>query len=135
MITKQVIKNLYKKYNHVPQSTDCLDIATLFEWAAENHGLVIDEDYLFIGSVDPSSPFAQLPMSKIHAIVEFDNVIAIVLQSSIVFLEKYGDGVSVHVRLEGPSIWDKARMAIRERTRRHNQAGDNHQEASTVAIA
>lgn len=115
MVTKKVIHNLYRKYNKPPKSADELDIATLFERAADNHGLVIDEDKLYIGSVDPASPFSEIPLGHIHAIVEFDNVVAIVLGSSIVFLEKYGDGVNVHLKLDGPSLWDRLRMAkVRE---------------------
>ena len=43
MITRKVIESLYKKYDKVPPSPDCLDIPLLFESAyphgtAHHHG-------------------------------------------------------------------------------------------------
>ena len=110
MVTKKVIDTLYRQFSRPPQSVDELNISLLFEHAAENHGVIIDEDFLYIGSVDPSSPFAMIPLNRINEIVEFDNVIAIVLHSSIIFLNKYTDEVNIHVKVEQPSLWERLKM-------------------------
>lgn len=87
----------------------------------ENHGIIIDENDLFIGSVDPDSPFAVLPLDHVHEILEFDNYIAIVLPNSIVFLNKNNSEVHVHVRLESPSIWENSKAPSPERTEIFNR--------------
>lgn len=104
MVTKKVIDTIYRQFNHPPQSVDELNIGLLFDYAIENHGIVIDENDLYIGSVDPKSPFAVLPLDRIHEIVEFDDVIAIVLHSSIIFLNKHNSDVNVHIRMTPPSL-------------------------------
>lgn len=112
MVTKKVIGNLYKQFNCPPDDIYDLNIAMLFDKAAEHHGLVVDENYIFIGSVDPSSPFAMIPLNRINAIVEFDSVIAIVLHSSIIFLDKHSDQVHIHIKDRQPTLWDKMRSYL-----------------------
>ncbi len=111
MITKQVIDALYKKYRKRPESPDCLDMPLLFEAAAEHHNISIDMegpvDSLIIRSVDPMSPFHRLPLEKIHAIVPFEEWVAIVMHSSIIFLSTKSSKVSVHIKSVGPSLTDK----------------------------
>lgn len=110
MITRKVIQTLYKKYRKLPESPDCLDMPLLFECAAI-HNIQIDMegtvDSLVIGSIDPSSPFHRIPLERIHAIVPFEEWIAIVLHSSIIFLNRKSPRVSVHVRTEAPSLRER----------------------------
>lgn len=114
MITKQVIDSIYKQYNKPPRSVDELDISLLFDYALENHGIIIDENTLYIGSVDPKSPFAELPLKNINAILEFENRLAIVLNNSIVFLNKENSDVNIHIRVDGPSFWDRIKGSIKK---------------------
>ncbi len=113
MITKKVIRTLYKKYKKQPESPDCLDMELLFEsGAAECHVVSIDMDesafgVLEIGSVDSASPFHRLPLNGIHAIVPFEEWIAIVMPSAIVFLSRATTTVNVHVRTEPTSLWQR----------------------------
>lgn len=116
MVTKKVIQQLYKQYRQPPKSADELDISLLFDYAAENHGIFIDEDSLYIGSVDPKSPFASIPLSRICQIVEFERFLAIVLHSSIIFLGKEDSEVHVHIRMDDhdrpASIWDRLKQLV-----------------------
>lgn len=111
MITRKVIQTLYKKYDKRPESPDCLDIPLLFDAASKNHNISIDMegpvDSLVIGSIEPDSPFRRIPLEKIHAIVPFEEWVAIVLHSSLIFLSKKSSEVSVNVRLEQPSVFDR----------------------------
>ena len=109
MITKQVINALYKKYRRKPLTTDELDLALLFDYAIENHGIVIDDHKLIINSISPASPFHSIDLDRIHAIVEFNNQIAIVLHSSIIFLNQADNAAHIHVRVEPPSLWERIR--------------------------
>ncbi len=112
MVTRKLIDALYRKYNRPPASTDELNFSLLFDYALENHGIVIDEDDLFIGSVDPSSPFAVIPLRHIHEIFEFENRIAIVLRNSIVFLSKSDSKVNVHLRMEKTSVRSRIKDSL-----------------------
>ena len=111
MITRKVIQTLYKKYRKLPASPDCLDIPLLFDSASAHHNVMIDMDgpvdTLVIRSIDPDSPFHSIPLDRIHAIVPFEEWIAIVLHSSIIFLNRKSSKVSVHVRTEAPSLWER----------------------------
>ncbi|MCM1519530.1 MAG: hypothetical protein NC098_01945 [Lachnoclostridium sp.] len=112
MVTKEVIDTLYKKYSKPPKSPQELNLALLFDYAFENHGIIIDENDLYITSIDPSSPFACIPLDRICEIVEFAEVIAIVLPAAIIFLNKKNSDVNIHLRMTKPSLWDRMKMAI-----------------------
>lgn len=110
MITKKVIDELYRKYRRRPDSIDSLDIPLLFEHAPDNHDLQIDADgNLIIGSIDERSPFREIALRNVNGITHFDDTLAIVLHSSILFLNKHDQGVNVHIRTEQPSIWERLR--------------------------
>jgi hypothetical protein len=107
MITKQVINELYKKYRHKPLTTDELNLAPLFDYAIEHHGITIDDHRLIINSISQLSPFHSIELEHIHAIVEFDNRIAIVLLTSIIFLDKEDDSAHIHIKVAKPSCWER----------------------------
>lgn len=113
MITRKVIQTLYKKYSKLPPAPDYLDIPLLFDYAAEHHNVTIDMDgpvdTLVINSIDPSSPFHRIALERIHAIVPFEEWVAIVLHSSIIFLNRNSSRVSVHVRTEPPTLWERVK--------------------------
>lgn len=112
MITKLVIDTLYKKYDKRPKSPDCLDFELLFDSVAENHNISVDmdSDKLYINSLPDTSPFHKIPLSKIHAIVPFEEWVAIVLHSSIIFLNRNSSKVSVHIKPPKLSWWEKISM-------------------------
>lgn len=111
MITRKVIQALYKKYRRLPDSPDCLDMPLLFDYAAEHHNIQIDMegpvDTLVINSIAPESPFHKIPLERIHAIVPFEEWVAIILHSSIIFLNRHSSKVSVHIRTEAPSLTER----------------------------
>lgn len=108
MITQKVIEQLYKKYKNPPQSADDLDIDLLFIHLLEFHDIEIDDNAnLIIRSLPESSPFHCIPLSHIHAIVEFEHKIAIVLHSSILFLSKNDNKTHIHIRMKSPTLMEK----------------------------
>ena len=110
MITRQVIQTLYKKYSRRPASPDCLDMPLLFD-SAGHHNIVIDMDgpvdMLVINSIDPASPFHNIPLNRIHAIVPFEDWVAIVLHTSIIFLNRKSSKASIDIRMDEPSLMEK----------------------------
>ena len=112
MIQKKVIDAIYKKCRRRPQSPDELNIPLLFEKLPEEAMIEIDENDIIINNIDASSPFHRIPVSHIHAILEFDEAVAIVLHSAIIFLSKDDGSVHVHLKEMRPSIIDRIRAAI-----------------------
>ncbi len=112
MTQKKVIDAIYKKCRRRPQSPDELNIPLLFEKLPEEAMIEIDENDIIINNIDASSPFHRIPVSHIHAILEFDEAVAIVLHSSIIFLSKDDGSVHVHLKEMRPSIIDRIRAAI-----------------------
>ncbi len=109
MITKEVIQTLYKKYPHRAKSEDCLDIALLFDSVGTLHDINVDIETgkIIIGSLDEKSIFHSIPLAHIHAIVPFEEWTAIVLHSSIIFLNKLNTKVSIHLKPLTPSFTDR----------------------------
>lgn len=114
MITKQVIETLYKKFNNRPKSPDCLDFGLLFDTVSDYHDISVDmdTDELVLRDLGEKSPFYKIPLSKIHAIVPFEEWVAIVLHSSIIFLNRKSNNVSVHVKPLKLSFLDKMKMSL-----------------------
>lgn len=115
MITRKNIDEIYTKYSKLPKSTDDLDMGLLFDSASEYHGVYIDPDTneLIISSVEPDSPFHAIPVSKIHAIIPFEEWIAIVLHSSIIFLNRQLSKVAVDIKPISLGFQDRMRNIFR----------------------
>ncbi len=109
MITKEIIQTLYKKYHRRAKSIDSLDMATLFDAAGAIHDINVDIEAgkLIIGSIEEKSIFRSIPLGHIHAIVPFEEWVAIVLHSSIIFLNRKDQKVSVHIKPPTVSVADR----------------------------
>ncbi len=107
MVTKKVIDSLYKICKNRPDSPDELDIALLFEDVADKHSLQLNEKFLTINSLPPESPFHRIAFKCIHGIIDFEEDVAIVLHSSIIFLSKKDSQVNIHIKEHKQSFMDK----------------------------
>ena len=107
MIQKKVIEAIYKKFCNRPNSPDELDIPLLFEKLPEEPSVEIDEHNLILNAFPSHSPFHMIPIRNIHAIVEFDESIAIVMHSSIIFISKETGMPQVHIKEEPEGIFDR----------------------------
>lgn len=116
MITKEVIKTLYKQYPRRPKSVDSLDMVLLFDTVGAVHDITVDIDTneLVIGSIDSKSLFHRIPLAHIHAFVPFEEWTAIVLHSSIIFLNRKNNKVSVHLKPPTPTISERLRGIIKK---------------------
>lgn len=109
MITKEVIDQIYKKYNKKPKGDSQVDLGLLFRKTGLVHDILIDpETYeLTISSIESDSPFHSIPVNNIIAIVPFEEWTAIVLHSSIIFLNNIKPITSIHLRPQQLSFWAK----------------------------
>lgn len=105
MITNSVIKEIYKRYRKRQKSIDDLEVELLFERLHPSHEIELVGDSLRVGSVPIESPFRDIALSAICKILDFEKHVAIVMHSSILFLNKEDNGVSVHIKPLKPSIW------------------------------
>lgn len=114
MITREVIKNIYLKYPRRAKSADCLDFAMLFESVGELHNITVDPESctLTIGSLEPRSILHNIPLTHIHAFVPFEEWTALVLHSTIVFLNRRKPTVSVHLKEESASLAQRLRNIV-----------------------
>lgn len=112
MINKKVIDTIYKKYSRRPASPDELDVPLLFEKVPEAAMVEVDGNSILINSIDSQSPFHSIPVVNIHAILDFEEAVAIVLHSSIIFLSKHDGSMNVHLRALGMSFIERIKSAI-----------------------
>ena len=112
MITKKMINKVYKKYHKKPKSIDCLNVSLFFSDEMQPHGIEIVDDKIEINSLEPSSLFHKIALSRVYGIEEFEKSVAIVLCSSMIFLKKGDKDVAVHIKPQSISIWDRLKMLI-----------------------
>lgn len=100
MLTRDNINEIYRKYKKAPASIDELDLATLFDETAINHDILVDpdENTITFGSIETTSPFHTLGLSRINAILGFEEWIAIVLPAAIVFLNRTSPKVAIDIK-------------------------------------
>ncbi|MCM1452394.1 MAG: hypothetical protein NC102_09040 [Clostridium sp.] len=111
MITNKVIEEIYKKYGQRPKSVDCLDFVLLIDKAGIMHDIFVDPEAetLRIGSLPEDSPFHTLRLKNINAFIEFEEWVAVVLHSAIIFLNKKNTRTSIHLKEPELSLWDRIR--------------------------
>lgn len=114
MITKEVIQAIYKEYPKRAKSIDELDFGLLFDSVGAVHDINIDPNTnkLTIGSLDNRSIFRSIPLHHIHAFVPFEEWTAIVLNASIVFLNKKKPEVSIHLKPQEQSVGDRLKSIL-----------------------
>lgn len=114
MINSEVINEIYRKYNKRPASVDCLNLALLFEKVGIDHDILIDPDTeeMTIGSIAEDSPFRTIKLGNIHAIVPFEEWTAIVMHSSILFLNNKRPQVSIHIKEPELTLWQRIKGII-----------------------
>ncbi len=112
MITHEVISEIYRKYNKKPKSVDCLNLAYLFDKCGLMHDIMIDPETetMTIGSIPNNSLFHEINLKNVCAIVPFEEWTAIVLHSSILFLNQRKPLSSVSLRPESNSLWGKIKQ-------------------------
>lgn len=112
MITNKAISEIYKKYSRRPKSIDELNIALLFEAAHKDHAISVEGNNLIINSQESWSPFHTISLDRVHAILDFDKTVAVVLHSSIIFISKESDAVHIHLKTHKPSFSERLKSII-----------------------
>ncbi|MCM1320304.1 MAG: hypothetical protein NC217_07995 [Muribaculaceae bacterium] len=104
MITQQVIKEIYKKYNKPPRNEEELSITHYMDLLRQNHELVREGGEIVNVRLDAFNPFKRMLIKSLHAILELDKVVAFVFPDHILFFEKSSENMHVHFKPERRSF-------------------------------
>lgn len=100
MVTKKVIKEIYKKYHKPPHNHDDLNIPHYLELLKDFHHLVCEDGEILDTDLDDFNPFKRMRIQSLHAILEFDKVVAFVFVNHILFFDKYSENMHIHFKPE-----------------------------------
>lgn len=97
MITANNINDLYNVYANQPALEE-RNLTALMEFAFASGHLDFDGDRLVICSQPEDSLFRFVEIERIHAAVDFDDCMAIVMPNSIIFINKHNGAAYVSVK-------------------------------------
>ena len=104
MITKEVIRDIYKEYNKPAGSIEDLNIPYFLKLLSAHHNLKFDGDELIFEDMDEMDPFRRILVRNMHAIIEFSKRVAFVFPNHILFLGKRSPELTVHFKPEGDNL-------------------------------
>ena len=100
MITKEVIRDIYKEYGKPSENKDDLRIPYFLKMLEPHHHLKYDGDELVFEDMEEFNPFRRILVRNMHAILEFNKMVAFVFPNHILFLGKRSPELSVHFKPE-----------------------------------
>lgn len=108
---QQLIRALYKRFSRRPSTLDERQLHLLADFIVDERGLELDDDRLVFTGMAAMSPFREIPLDHINGVADLGKLLAIVLHSSIIFLNKETLAASVH--LKAPSFGSRLISALR----------------------
>lgn len=100
MITKEVIRDIYKNYSKPNPNRDELQLPYFKNLLKEHHNLSFDDDEIIFEDMDPYDPFRRILLRNVHAILEFTKLVAFVFPNHILFLGKNSKELRIHFKPE-----------------------------------
>lgn len=105
MITDKVITEIYKTSKKPPKDLNELNLPATISLLKEHHNLTLDSDDLqsaevIINDLEEFNPFRRFLVRSLHAVLEFDRMIAFVFRNHILFLGKEDNQLRVHFKPE-----------------------------------
>lgn len=100
MITKEVIRDIYKQYRQPANNIEDLQLPHFLKMLEPHHHLAFDGDELIFEDMEEFNPFRRILVKNMHAILEFSKMVAFVFPNHILFLGKRSPELSVHFKPE-----------------------------------
>lgn len=100
MLTKEVIKDIYRQYSKPNDNKEELQIPYFLEMLAPYHKLSYDGEEFIFEDMDEFNPFRRILGKNLHAILEFSKHVAFVFPNHILFLGKRSPELHVHFKPE-----------------------------------
>lgn len=108
MITKEVIKEIYKNYSKPPKHREELNIPYFIDLLKPHHTLQTNDFEIVLDNVEDFSPFKRFLIRSLNAILEFDREVAFVFRDHILFFSKVDENLNVNFKPEGkPSLFTR----------------------------
>lgn len=98
MITDDVIKEIYKKFNKPQRNADSMNLDYFLEILKAHHKIDAREKEVVIGDLEEFNSFRRFLKRALNGVLEFDKMIAFVFPNHILFLGKETDEVRVHLK-------------------------------------
>ena len=98
MITKEVIRDIYKEYSRPTENLEDLQIPRYLRMLKPHHNLSFDGDELIFEDMEDFNPFRRILVKNMHTILEFNRYIAFVFPNHILFLGKRTPELHVHFK-------------------------------------
>lgn len=112
MITKEVIKDIYKEYRKPIENIEDLRIPYFLRMLEPHHNLKFDGDELIFEDMEDFNPFRRILVRNLHVILEFNKMVAFVFPNHILFLGKRSPELSVHFKPEEEDVEKPKKKSI-----------------------
>lgn len=112
MITKEVIRDIYKEYKHPNTNVEELRIPYFLKLLEPHHHLKFDGEELIFEDMDEFDPFRRILVRNVHGILEFNKMVAFVFPNHILFLGKRSSELSAHFKPEDETELNKEKKSF-----------------------
>lgn len=102
MITDEVIKEIYRKFDRPHRNYEELRLDYFIDLLKENHKITLADEEVMIDDLEEFNPFRRFLVRSLHAVLEFDKMVAFVFRNHILFLGKEDNQMRVHIKPEKP---------------------------------
>lgn len=97
-IDRQIIDSLYRRFPRRPATLDERNLRLLADYIVDDNGVSLCDDRLIFTGMESGSPFREIMLEHVHGVIDMHTHIAIVLHSSIIFLDRATLRAHVHLR-------------------------------------
>lgn len=102
MITDEVIKEIYKKFDKPNKNADDLQLDYYIELLKPHHTLRLRDGEITTEELEEFNPFRRFLVRSLHTVLEFDKMVAFVFRNHILFYGKESNDLRVHMKPEKP---------------------------------
>lgn len=100
MITKEVIKDIYKEYKKPVGNVEDLRLPLFIKQLSTHHSLKLEDGEIIFEDMEEYNPFRRILVRNLHGVIEFDRFIAFIFPNHILFLGKRSPELHVHFKPE-----------------------------------
>ncbi len=98
MINNNIINELYTSFATEPELFEDRGLSRLMDYAFDTDAIDFDGDRLVFNSIDSESPLHSIEIERIRGAREFNDYMAVVLPSSIIFINRRDLSTRIHIK-------------------------------------
>lgn len=102
MTDKNLINGLYRRFRRRPATLDGRNLRLLADFIVDERGISLQDDDLVFTETPPDAPFHKIPLENINGVADLGKLLAIVLNSSIIFFNKETLETTIHIKQPNP---------------------------------